>query len=194
MNDPLNQLRDQTSEDLFGATSSPGSGSGTTLSTKLGGQKQNQSGPEAAPANRSAGRGAQRDSMTAAISGRTGKGSLLSAELTLSLANRLRLRTDSLGSTLFVLRWKARTTPSGRSISALRASVPPTSDSVFSSWVTPSARDWKDTPGMSTSGMNPDGSERIRNDQLPRQAYLVVSGQTGNGLSSQTGKKGDLYT
>ena len=37
-------------------------------------------------------------------------------------------------------------------------------------WVTPSSRDWKDTPGMATTATNPDGSERTRVDQLPRQA------------------------
>jgi hypothetical protein len=40
-------------------------------------------------------------------------------------------------------------------------------------WVTPSARDWKDTPGMSTTGTNPDGSTRTRLDQLPRQAAIA---------------------
>src|SRR5690606_29058955 len=36
-------------------------------------------------------------------------------------------------------------------------------------WTTPSSRDWKDTPGMATTGNNPDGTQRERNDQLPRQ-------------------------
>jgi hypothetical protein len=40
-------------------------------------------------------------------------------------------------------------------------------------WCSPSARDWKDTPGMATTGTNPDGSERTRLDQLPRQAALA---------------------
>lgn len=40
-------------------------------------------------------------------------------------------------------------------------------------WPTASARDWKDTPGMSTTGTNPDGSERTRLDQLPRVAALA---------------------
>lgn len=42
-----------------------------------------------------------------------------------------------------------------------------------SPWATPSARDWKDTPGMATTGTNPDGSPRSRLDQLPRQVALV---------------------
>lgn len=40
-------------------------------------------------------------------------------------------------------------------------------------WPTPSSRDWKDTPGMATTGTNPDGSQRTRLDQLPRQAGLA---------------------
>jgi len=40
-------------------------------------------------------------------------------------------------------------------------------------WVTPSSRDWKDTPGMSQTGTNPDGSNRKRLDQLPRQAAIA---------------------
>ena len=42
-----------------------------------------------------------------------------------------------------------------------------------SPWATPSARDWEDTAGMATTGTNPDGSERTRLDQLPRQASLT---------------------
>jgi len=44
-----------------------------------------------------------------------------------------------------------------------------------SPWATPSSRDWKDTPGMSETGVNRDGSERTRLDQLPRQAGLVTA-------------------
>lgn len=38
-------------------------------------------------------------------------------------------------------------------------------------WPTPSSRDWKDTPGMSPTGVNPDGSKRTRLDQLARRVY-----------------------
>ncbi len=41
-------------------------------------------------------------------------------------------------------------------------------------WPTCSARDWKDSPGMATTGVNPDGSERSRLDQLPRVAALAA--------------------
>lgn len=43
-------------------------------------------------------------------------------------------------------------------------------------WARPSARDWKDTSGMATTGTNPDGTVRNRNDQLPRQAAQAISG------------------
>jgi hypothetical protein len=41
--------------------------------------------------------------------------------------------------------------------------------SQLAGWVTPSSRDWKDSPGMSLTATNADGSERTRLDQLPRQ-------------------------
>jgi len=43
-------------------------------------------------------------------------------------------------------------------------------------WCSPSARDWKDTPGMNVQGVNPDGSMRSREDQLPRQVAGIMDG------------------
>ena len=60
-----------------------------------------------------------------------------------------------------------------------------------SGWVTPASRDWKDTPGMATTGINPDGSTRERIDQLPRQAALV-SGAPSTLSPVGTGKPGAL--
>lgn len=40
-------------------------------------------------------------------------------------------------------------------------------------WSTPTSRDWKDSPGMASTGVNPDGSTRDRTDMLPRQAILA---------------------
>ena len=42
-------------------------------------------------------------------------------------------------------------------------------DADLSGWVTPTVRDWKDTPGMKTE--RPDGRARL--DQLPRQATMA---------------------
>jgi len=46
-------------------------------------------------------------------------------------------------------------------------------------WPTASVRDYKDTPGMATTGINPDGSVRKRLDQLPRVAVLTGPAQSG---------------
>lgn len=76
---------------------------------------------------------------TSGISGRHGSTSSESAALASSLASRLQAATASAGSTLFKLTWKERTTPAGRSISALRASALRTSGSDYGSWPTPMA-------------------------------------------------------
>lgn len=68
---------------------------------------------------------------------------------------------------------------------------------LMTGWATPSARDWKYTPGMATTGINPDGTERPRLDQLPRQAHLTGwitpsatddrrGGRTTDGMSGNT--------
>ena len=57
---------------------------------------------------------------------------------------------------------------------------------------TPSARDWKDSPGMSETGVDPDGSTRTRLDQLPRQAQLATSGETATGGTAETASIGQL--
>jgi hypothetical protein len=56
----------------------------------------------------------------------------------------------------------------------------------------PSARDWKDTSGMSETGVDPDGSIRTRLDQLPRQAQLADSGLTATGGTPATKSIGQL--
>jgi hypothetical protein len=56
----------------------------------------------------------------------------------------------------------------------------------------PASRDYKDTPGMSQTGTNPDGSERSRMDQLPRQASLAISGPTQSPTSAKTESGGVL--
>lgn len=84
--------------------------------------------------------------------------------LTLKMMERL----EGLGSTLYSATWKAQVTPAQRLLFRVRASVRRTSETDCTGWVTPAARDWKDTPGMVAQR---DGKDR--NDQLPRQAYLA---------------------
>lgn len=47
-------------------------------------------------------------------------------------------------------------------------------------WATPSARDHEDTPGMASAVTNPDGSTRLRMDQLPRQAGTTSSSSSAS--------------
>jgi len=99
--------------------------------------------PAPAPASPSPRQDVKVASVMSAISGRTGRGSLASADLTQSLVSRYRERTDMLGSILFVLTWKNSVTPSGRSVPRLAASGRRTSGSGFTSWQSPNAGDAK---------------------------------------------------
>jgi hypothetical protein len=163
------------SEDSVTATSSPASADGPTPSGSQAGPKRGRRGQARAPVSPSAPAGRALVPMIPAIFGLRGASSSRSVALTSALLNRLRARMDLDGSTVFRLTWKVRTTPSRRRISALRASALPSTDRGFLSWHSPSARDWKDTAGMSTTGRNPDGTERNRIDQLPRQVLLVLT-------------------
>ena len=63
-------------------------------------------------------------------------------------------------------------------------------------WATASARDWKDSAGMATEGVNPDGSTRSRTDQLPRQAQLAgwptARANDGTGAKIPPGREGGV--
>ena len=197
-------------------------------------------GRVAVPANLSPRQAKGEGWMTSGTSGRISSISSESVALQEFMVNKLRRRTDLVGSTLYSLTWKKRVTPSGRSIHALRAvgrrtsakgsdllptiydlpqvgwntaratdgsnggpnqaggalpadaalagwttslansTTGPGSEGrdgglniqtavQLASWTTPSARDWKDSPGMATE--REDGRSRL--DQLPRQANLA---------------------
>ena len=158
-----------TCEAMRSATSSRESVSGATHCGALAGPTPDLFGQGVALASLSARQAKALGLLTSGTYGRTSTGLSNSAALQSSLASRLQARTASLGSTLYRLTWKDRVTPAGQSIPALRASARRTSDSDCTGWVTPSARDWKDTPGMATE--RPDGRSRL--DQLPRQAALA---------------------
>lgn len=78
---------------------------------------------------------------TSGTYGHTGSGSSSSAALRSSLVNRLKLRLDTAGSTLFKLTWKESATPSRLPVSLLRASVLRTSDNDCGSWPTTTVSD-----------------------------------------------------
>lgn len=54
-------------------------------------------------------------------------------------------------------------------------------------WPTASARDWKDSSGMSMTGTNPDGSERKRTDQLARAVFF--NGRQGQDNGNSNGSR-----
>ena len=79
--------------------------------------------------------------MTSGTYGPPSIGSSASVDLALSLANKLRTKLEPLGSTLYRLTWRVKTTPAGRLFSQLVASAHRTSDSGNTGWPTPRAND-----------------------------------------------------
>lgn len=146
---------------LFNAISSPESAFGAMPCAGPGGPTTGQCGPEAAPASLSARRAKEKGLLTSGTYGPRGSISSISAALSKFLANRLRQKTDSLGSTLYKLTWKERITPAGRSIPALRASVRRTSGKDFIGWPTPCQQD------------GPHGGPNQGTDRLPGAAALT---------------------
>ena len=133
-----------TSSPIPSAISSPASASGPSLFAAQAGQIVDLFGPVPALANLSARQARDLDLLMSGTCGQPGTTSSASAALQKSLASRLRMVADSLGSTLYKLTWKQRATPSGLSICALRASVLRTSGRDCGSWPTPTTRDWRD--------------------------------------------------
>lgn len=128
------------------ATSSPASACGATRFVAPAGQMTDLFGLVPVRANLSARQAKALGLLTSGTCGQPGTTSSMSAALASSLASRLQAATASSGSTLFTLTWKPRATPSGRSISALRASVRRTSDNDCSSWGTPTTEEAGGTP------------------------------------------------
>lgn len=189
-----------SSLDLPSVISSPASAYGHTHCAEPDGMTTDPSGPVPVRANLSARQAKALGFLTSGTYGPRSTISSISADPQSSLVSKLQAATASLGSTLYTLTWKERVTPSGRLISALRASVRRTSDGDCSSWPTPRANDaekrgqlaedprnglpmvaqvagWTTTTTRdwkdSGADLKPraDGSERF--DQLPRQANLA---------------------
>ncbi len=125
-------------------TSSQVSAFGRLLSGKRGSQTIEKSGLVAALANLSPRMAREKGLLTSGICGQPGTTLSLAEDLSASMASKLQARTDCLGSTLYKLTWKRRTTPLGQSIFALRASAHRMSANGCTSWPTPTARDYKD--------------------------------------------------
>jgi hypothetical protein len=164
---------------------------GATPSDRPAGPTTDLFGPVPVRANLSARQAKALGLMTSGTCGQPSTTSSKSARLQSSLVSKLQAKTQTLGSTLYTLTWKPWVTPSGRSRSRLRASVRRTSETGFIGWVTPAARDWKDTPGMVAQR---DGKDRL--DQLPRLAYLASwptpKATDTNGPGNSTNRQGGM--
>jgi hypothetical protein len=98
-------------------------------------------GPVPVLANLSARQAKELGLLTSGTYGRHSTTSSASAALQSSLESRLRVKTSSLGSTLYKMTWKAWDTGSGRSRSRLRASVLRISATGSTGWPTPTTAD-----------------------------------------------------
>lgn len=154
------------------ATSSRVSGCGATPCGLPDGPTTGLYGPDPVLASLSARQAKAQGLLTSGTFGPRFFISSRSAALMSSLENRLQASTALSGSTLYTLIWKRRVTPAGRSIPALRASARRTSGSACIGWPTPSARDWKDSPGVAQEAFDKSGKFRNRIDQLARAAFL----------------------
>ena len=113
----------KTSEDLGSVIFSLAVDFGRMLSGGLDGRTIEKSGPVPAPVSRSRSRGSGRGKKTVDIFGPSSSALSEWDARNLSLASRLRARTDLLGSTMYSMTWKVRRTPRGRMIPALRATA-----------------------------------------------------------------------
>ena len=149
-----------TCGDTRSATSSRESGSGPTPCDSPAGLTSAPCGPDHALANLSAWQAWVVGLTTSGTFGRSGSTSSNSAALQSCLVSRLKQRLGMVGSTLFKLTWKESSTPSGVSVSLLRASVRRTSANGFGSWPTPCQQD------------GPNGGPSQGKDRLPAAAAL----------------------
>ena len=156
MNDQLEMFNQTMSKDTPKPISSLGSASGHTHSDRQVSQTIHPCGQDHAPANRSHQQGAEQAQQTSDISGRNSTVWSRSAALQESLVSRLQVRLAPLGSTLYKLTWRKKTTPQGWSYSQLVASAHRTKDKgsiglAKTHWPSPISS----TGGPSKDPMNP---------------------------------------
>ena len=146
MKDPSRMSKPQSSKGTPSATSSQASGAGPSHLPSQGGLQLDLFGQAPVPASRSAQREGEREPTTPDISGPSSNASLRSADLQLSLENRLRANLAGRGSPEYALTWKHWPLESGLPICALRASGHRTSGNDSTGWPTPVAQPANGTP------------------------------------------------
>ncbi len=152
-----------TSEDLHNATFSPELASGLIPSASQDGLTINQRGQAPARASLSARQAKAMGLLTSGTFGPTSSISSASADLSMSLANRLQAVTQIHGSTLYKLTWKEWDTPLGLCRLRQRASVRRTSESELTGWPSPLAsnvkncyQDWLKVLARKEAGRQPN--------------------------------------
>ncbi len=163
-----------TSEDLHSAISSPELASGPIPCASPDGLTINQSGQDPARASLSARQAKAMGLLTSGTYGPTSSISSASADLSMSLANRLQQVTQTHGSTLYKLTWKEWDTPSGLRRFRLRASVRRTSESELTGWPTPVANT-NPQPETKRGLQHTSGAARLTGWQTP-----VANDSTGS--------------
>ncbi len=146
MNDPSGMSKPQTSPPIPNATSLLASGAGPSHSDSQGGLQLSLFGQDLAHASPSATLEGRLEPMTPDTSGLSSNASLRSADLQLSLENRLRQRLEGRGSREYELTWKHWPMESGHPICALRASGRRISGNDSTGWPTPSANQFEQNP------------------------------------------------
>lgn len=161
-------------EDSRSATSSPELASGHIPSASQDGLTINRSGLAPARASLSARQAKEMGLLTSGTFGPTSSTSSASADLSMSLANRLQAVTQTHGSTLYKLTWKEWDTPSGLCRLRQRASVRRTSESGPTGWPTPVANT-NPQPETKRGLQHVSGAARLTGWQTP-----VANDSTGS--------------
>ena len=160
------------------AISLPGLGDGPTRSNLLVGIQLDLFGQVQHPANLLALPEQALDFQTPGTSGQSGTNLLKSANLQLSLENRLQANLDANGSLECVLTWKRWDMQLGPQICALRASARPTSGKDFIGRLTPRA-DESASDKKQSGKSNLQGQARLAGWGTP--TYWDCQGSTGGG-------------
>ncbi len=213
MSEALQTLQETTLRDSRSAISLPESEDGAKPCEGQGLMQTDLFGREAAPARRSVAPESSKASKIQETYGRTSFGSSASAGLSECLANRLKLRLDTVGSTVYRQIWKRKVTPLGRVYWAHTARAQTTSGRDCTGWPTCSARDshgainhkergygmqLSDVPTM-VGWLTPSANEDAAGNpgakmqsMLGSQAKLAGSGQTPSPSRAGTGCRGVL--
>jgi len=182
--DPSQTSDPMNCETLPKSTSSQVSGGGPLLFGGQDGQTNDVSGLGHARVSRFRARASARDTQTSGIFGPLFTTSSPSADLQLSLANRLQARMAASGLQEFALTWKTWDMPAGEPICALRASERRIGGKGSSGWRSPSASDGEG--GIMEIRENCAGKYKLRDEvQLAHWSTPPVQDSANNAGPSQ---------